>query len=112
MFVSINRALRRSRRRLLLAGALLFVAFALVSAHSAFGGGHMEHDGQVTDALAMCLAIGETAAAMFVAAALGRLAIRPGRWSVVLEPTGRSERREARPGARARAGPVLQVFLT
>ncbi|PTL60289.1 hypothetical protein [Paraconexibacter algicola] len=113
MSVSINRFLRRSRRRLLLVASLLFICFAVVSAHSAFGGGQMDHDGQMAGALAVCLAIGETAAAMFVAAALGRLAVRPARLTALPATLEGTPRLFGVPqGTKARAGPELQVFLT
>ncbi len=112
MFVSINRSLRRCRRRLLVAGALLFVSLAVVTAHSALGGGHMQHSDPMTGALAVCLAVVGTATAMFVAAALGRLAVRPDRRGPT--PTASSLHLGhfgIAPGPRSRAGPQLQVFL-
>lgn len=112
MFVSINRSLRRCRRRLLVAGALLFVSLAVVTAHSALGGGHMKHGDPMTGALAVCLAIVGTATAMFVAAALGRRAARPDRFggmSILLALCPGLG--GVAPGPRSRAGPQLQVFL-
>ena len=112
MFVSINRSLRRCRRRLLVAGALFFVSLAVVAAHSALGGGHMQHSDPISEALAACLAVVGTAAAMFVAAALGRLAVRPDRLGPMSTLPARGSGPDGiAPGPRSRAGPQLQVFL-
>lgn len=112
MFVSINRSLRRCRRRLLVAGVLILVSLAVVMAHSALGGGHMQHSDPMTGALAICLAVGGTAAAMFVAAAFGRLAGRPDHLGAMSTSSTSGPGPEGpAPGPRSRAGPQLQVFL-
>lgn len=110
------------RRRAMVLLALAFVVCAVLAAHSALAGGHMGGGSMGGgamgggamggDSLAMCLAVAETAAAVFVAATL--LGPRP---RLAFRLTGRSERRPARsdgrdgPRGRARDGPDLQVFL-
>ncbi|MTD47423.1 hypothetical protein GKE82_25490 [Conexibacter sp. W3-3-2] len=113
MLVAINRTLRRARRRIALSVAMLFVVFAVIAAHSALGGGHMDHEQGMATALAVCLAISETAAGVFIAVALSQAAGRVGRW----RPRAERALSQITPcprttSARARAGPELQVFLT
>lgn len=139
MLIACNDAIRRHRRRVGTVAAALVLASALMLAHGAAGAGHLggapgsagmgahdltmgahhppagaDHGGlSLDDALAMCLAVTETAAfgfALLAVIAAWRCALhrptatvpRPAAAGVAVAP----------PGAAARAGPaVLQVFL-
>jgi len=56
MLISLRSAIRRHRARLALIGAVLMLAGCVVAAHGAMGDAHMGK------AMAMCLAVTETAA--------------------------------------------------
>lgn len=133
MIIALNAALRRHGNRIRAAVAVLALTGALVVAHGALGATHMASpalpaqmgmemhghpaapadDGAMSDMVAMCLAIAETAAIGFgllaVVAAL-RLALAFVRARI---PDARVAGRPRPARARAaRAGPaVLQVFL-
>lgn len=110
---------------------LAFLVCSLLAAHSALAGGHMGHGGSPGGsttmsmgiatgdessggkALAMCLAVIETAAGAFIAAAL----FAPRSYVRARHLANRSVRRLAwspprtAPHGRARDGPNLQVFV-
>ena len=108
MFITLNRVLRRQRRRFVTLAVMLGLAGALVVAHSAMGHDHM---GDVGGAIVMCLAVAETAVvAVGAALALGAWMRRPLR----LLPAPLAPEPSFVPSpvvARSRAGPpLLQVF--
>lgn len=139
MLIACNDAIRRHRRRVLTATAALVLASALMLAHGAAGAGHLtstqaaaamgahqlsmgahhppagaDHGGMtLEDALAMCLAVTETAAfgfALLAVIAAWRSALR--HLSVSTPRATAPWVAVAPPHAAARAGPaVLQVFL-
>ena len=77
MFIALNSALRRQRRRLAVLAVMLGLAGAVVVAHSAMGHDHM---GDIGGAVVMCLAVAETAVvAVGAALALSAWMRRP-RW--------------------------------
>ena len=74
MFIALNSALRRQRRRYTMLAVMLGLAGAVVVAHSAVGHDHMGDTG----AIVMCLAVAETAVvAVGAALALGTWMRRP-----------------------------------
>lgn len=110
MLILINRRLKRSKRRFVAALAVMAVIAAVLSAHSAMAGNHMMQDG-IGDAIAMCMAVAETAAAVVVAISLAGLRVRP-----LFRHTGHpglgsfGPVRPSQAHGRARDGPDLQVF--
>lgn len=113
MIVSLHHHLRRRRRRLLVALVLLAVALAALTAHAAAMDGAMgEH--VMSDAAALCLAVGGSLAAIGVGAFAARRLRQRGRSivPVFLAPT--PVLRPAAAGVLVRAGPprsaTLQVF--
>ena len=116
MLIAVNRNISRHRRRLVVVFCAFVLACALMLAHGAVGGMHMgmaDHGGMSVDgALAVCLAVTETAAAGLAALSLigalrrGRHLLRAPQLIVVRLP-----RPIALVPVGARAGPdVLQVF--
>lgn len=105
MFVWLNTTLRRQRRRLLVLATVLALAGVVVVAHTVANHDHMG------DAIAMCLAVVETAAVAAIAAiGLGLFAARPA-WRRPLRAGVEVLVAAAASPAAARAGPaVLQVF--
>ena len=61
MFIALNGALRRQRRRLVMLAVMLCLAGAVVLAHSALGPGPMGGMGNAGNAIVMCLAVTESA---------------------------------------------------
>ncbi len=109
MLILINRHMRRAGR-----SALAFVVLAVLAAHSAIAGDHMGHDGGMDATVVMCLAVADTAAAVFVAATLlGPLARMIMRWAAPTDedPGHEDVRRLGPPPGRSRDGPLLQVFV-
>lgn len=108
MFIALNSALRRQRRRLVMLGVMLGLAGAVVVAHSAVGHDHM---GDMGGAIVMCLAVAETAVvAVGAAVALSALMRRP-RWLLPALPAPELPSLPSLVGTRSRAGPpLLQVF--
>ena len=108
MFIALNTALRRQRRRLVMLAVVLGLAGAVVVAHSAMGHDHM---GDMGDAIAMCLAVAETAVvAVGAALALSASSRRP-LWSLPVPLAPVLPRVPSPVHALPRAGPpLLQVF--
>jgi hypothetical protein len=106
VFVALNVAIRRQRRRLAMVAVMLGLAGVVVTAHSVMAGDH------VGDGVAMCLAVAETAiVAVGAALVVGvTMAQRP-RW-LTAAPAPRALAYVPAPqSAPARAGPsLLQVF--
>ena len=113
MLISVHSQLRRQRRRVLLALAVLAVALAALSAHSAVMSGAMD-DHVMSDAAALCLAVGGALAVAGVAVfAVRRLLQRP-LWVIPAPLTQALAFVPASAGFLVRAGPpppaLLQVF--
>ena len=108
MFIALNSALRRQRRRYTMLAVMLGLAGAVVVAHSALGHDHM---GDTGDAIAMCLAVAETAVvAVGAALALGTLMRRP-LWVLAAPLAPELPFLPSPVDTRSRAGPpLLQVF--
>ena len=107
MFIALNSALRRQRRRYTMLAVMLGLAGAVVVAHSALGHDHM---GDTGDAIAMCLAVAETAVAVGAALALSTLMRRP-LWPLAAPLAPELPFLPSPVGTRSRAGPpLLQVF--
>ncbi len=108
MFIGLNSALRRQRRRLAMLTVMLGLVGAVVVAHSAMGNDHM---GDMGGAIVMCLAVAETAVvAVGAALALSAWMRRP-LW-LLLAPLAPELSFVPSPvRIRSRAGPpLLQVF--
>lgn len=101
--------MRRQRRRLVTVTVMLGLAGAVVVAHSAMGHDHM---GDVGEAVAMCLAVAETAiVAAGAALALGVALAGRTRWLVRAPVPHAFAYVPAPRTVPARAGPpLLQVF--
>ncbi len=109
VFFVLNKHLRARRRRWVV--TLVFVALALSVglAHSALGAGHM--DGRAHAAIAMCVAIGETAALVIVAIALIAVGLHLRRSTLLLPLQVTALPCSAPRDLRARSSPVrLQVM--
>ena len=108
MFIALNRALGRQRRRFVMHAVMLGLAGAVVVAHSALGHDHM---GDMGDAIVMCLAVAETAVvAVGAALALSTLMRRP-LWPLAAPLAPEPPFLPSPVGTRSRAGPpLLQVF--
>jgi NADH:ubiquinone oxidoreductase subunit K len=108
VFIALNSAVRRQRRRLVMLAVMLGLAGAVVVAHSAMSHDHM---GDVGEAVVMCLAVAETAvAAIGVALALAAWMRRP-LWLVPQFAKPEPRFIPAAVAVPARAGPpLLQVF--
>lgn len=139
MLIACNDAIRRHRRHVMAVAAALVLVSALMLAHGAPGAGHAggasgsaamgahdlsmgahhppagaDHGGMsLDDALAMCLAITETAAFGFALLALiGAWRCARHRLSLSTPRASALSAAVVPPSAAARAGPaVLQVFL-
>jgi hypothetical protein len=72
VFIALNSALRRQRRRFAVLAVMLGLAGSVVVAHSVLGHDHM---GDISGAIAMCLAVAETAI-VAVGAAVALCALR------------------------------------
>jgi hypothetical protein len=106
VFVALNTALRRNRRRLATLAVVLGLAGAVVSAHSVMAGDHMG------DGVVMCLAVAN-AAVIAVGAALlvGVAASQRRRWLIAAPALPAFAYTPAPRSVPARAGPpLLQVF--
>lgn len=108
MFIALNSALRRQRRRFVMLAGPLGLACAVVVAHSAMGHGHM---GDMGGAIVMCLEVTETAVvAVGAAVALSALMRRP-RWLLAAPLAPELPFVPSLVATRSRAGPpLLQVF--
>ena len=108
VFIALNSALRRQRRRYTMLAVMLGLAGAVVVAHSALGHDHM---GDMGDAIVMCLAVAETAVvAVGAALALSTLMRRP-LWLLAAPLAPELPFVPSLVGTRSRAGPpLLQVF--
>lgn len=106
MFVLINTAMRRQRRRLLAVAAVLALAGSVTVAHSAMGGDHMG------DGMAMCVAVLAVAGVAVIAAVAGApRSWLPVRWTAPRTGAPALPLLALVPQPRARAGPSsLQVF--
>ena len=104
VFIALNSALRRQRRRYTMLAVMLGLAGAVVVAHSALGHDHM-------GAIVMCLAVAETAVvAVGAALALSTLMRRP-LWPLAAPLAPELPFLPSPVGTRSRAGPpLLQVF--
>ena len=108
MFNALNSALRRQRRRYTMLAVMLGLAGAVVVAHTAVGHDHM---GDTGDAIAMCLAVAETAVvAVGAALALSAWMRRP-LWVLAAPLVPELAFLPSPVDTRSRAGPpLLQVF--
>jgi hypothetical protein len=108
VFIALNSALRRQRRRFATLAVMLGLAGAVVVAHSAMG---HEHTGDVGGAIVMCLAVAETAVvAVGAAIALSALMRRPP-WLLAAPPAPELPFVPSLIATRSRAGPPhLPVF--
>jgi hypothetical protein len=106
VFVALNTALRRQRRRLAMLGVMLGLAGATVTAHSVLGGDHMG------DGVLMCMAVANTAVvAISTALAAGSAAAQHPRWSIGTPALRAVAYVPAPRSVPARAGPaLLQIF--
>ena len=109
MFIALHTQLRRNRRKVLIALSVIAVAAVLMTAHSALMGANGD---QMTNAAAVCLAIGGCAAAVGVAlVAIQRLHRRP-LWLMPVPAAPALVFVPASTGPLVRAGPppLLQIF--
>jgi hypothetical protein len=109
MLISIDRQLRRHRRRALIGLAVLAIAGGALAAHVALMSGADTH---MTNAAGICLILGGGVAVLAVAAvAIRRLAQRPV-WLLALPAAPDLAVRPTPRGVLVRAGPspLLQVF--
>jgi hypothetical protein len=106
VFIALNAALRRQRRRLATLAVMLGIAGVVVTAHSVLGGDHMG------DGVLMCLAVADTAVvAIGTALAAGIAAAQKPRWFIAVPALPAVAYARAPRSVPARAGPaVLQVF--
>jgi peptidoglycan/LPS O-acetylase OafA/YrhL len=113
VIVSLHTHLRRRRRRLLVALALLAVALAALTAHAAAMDGAMG-DHVMSDAAALCLAVGGSLAAIGVRAFAARRMPQRSRWVIPAFALPAPLLLPAAAGVLVRAGPPrpasLQVF--
>ncbi len=111
MFFILNKQLRARRRRLVVT---LVLALGVTLAHSALGAGHMamgDMGGHGDAVMAMCVAIGETAALVIVAIALLAVGLHLRRLTLLLPLQVTALPRSAPRDLRARSSPVrLQVM--
>jgi hypothetical protein len=106
VFVALNTALRRQRRRLAMLAVMLGLAGAVVTAHSVTAGDHMG------DGVVMCLAVAESAVIAIGAAIVVGVAVayRP-YWFLAVPSPGASAYVPGPRSVPARAGPaLLQAF--
>ena len=108
VFIALNSALRRQRRRFTMLAVMVGLAGAVVVAHSALGHDHM---GDMGGAIVMCLAVAETAlVAVGATLALSALMRRP-RWLLPSPSAPELPFVPSLVATRPRAGPpLLQVF--
>ena len=107
VFIALNSALRRQRRRYTMLAVMLSLAGAVVVAHSALGHDHMGDTG----AIVMCLAIAETAVVAVGAALTLSTLMRPRLWPLAAPLAPELPFLPSPVDTRSRAGPpLLQVF--
>ena len=107
MFIALNSALRRQRRRYTMLAVMLGLAGAVVVAHSAMGHDHMGDAG----AIVMCLAVAETAVLAAGAALALSAWMRLPLWVLAAPLAPELPFLPSPVGTRSRAGPpLLQVF--
>jgi hypothetical protein len=112
VFFVLNKHLRAQRRRLVVTVLLVALALSVTLAHSALGAGHMSMGGMDGHAaVAMCVAIGETAALAIVAIVLIAVGLYLRRLTLLLAFHVTALPRSAPRDLRARSSPVrLQVM--
>lgn len=114
MFIAMNKHLRAQRRRLTVTLVLSVLSLGVILAHGALGAGHMamgDMGGHGDAVVAMCVAIGETAALVIVAVALMAVGLHLRRLTLLLPLQVASRPRSAPRDLRARSSPIrLQVM--
>jgi hypothetical protein len=112
VFFVLNKHLRAQRRRIVVTVVLAALALSVTLAHSALGAGHMTMGGMDGHAaVAMCVAIGETAALAIVAVALIAVGLQLRRLPLLMPLQVTALPRRAPRDLRARSSPVrLQVM--
>lgn len=113
MLIAADRMLRRSRRRLAVAGAVLAVGSAVALAHGGLSAAHGAMPDAMAPVVGVCLAVvglGAAAAAIVLLARLGGRLRAPVR-TLAAGPRSPSLLRASLPRPRARASPAfLQVI--